>query len=159
LGFPLLCLWLVLVTEAVMRRARPEEAHGRLARWRHPWPGPCGRLIDVASNSRFVRGLGEGVPPVAFVSDIRDVIYVNYLVEAEGLLPLVPPGLELERVGPEGRHAVFTFLTYRHGHFGPALLGPLRRLLPSPVQSNWRVYVRDPVSGKSGTYFTTNGIA
>ena len=64
---------------------------------------------------------------------------------------LVPAGLELQRLGPGGRHALFTFLTYRHGHFGPRLLGPLRRLLPSPVQSNWRIHVRDPRTGAAGS--------
>ncbi len=42
-GFPLLLLWLILVTERVLRRSRPDEAHGRMAPWRHPWPGPVGR--------------------------------------------------------------------------------------------------------------------
>jgi hypothetical protein len=37
-----------------------------------------------------------------------------------------------------------TVLTYRHGHFGPALVGPLRRLFPSPLQSNWRLYLDGP---------------
>lgn len=36
----------------------------------------------------------------------------------------------------------YTILSYRHGHFGPALAGPLRALLPSPQQSNWRWYLR-----------------
>jgi hypothetical protein len=36
-------------------------------------------------------------------------------------------------------------LTYRHGHFGPALAGPLRRLFPSPLQSNWRLYLDGPL--------------
>ncbi len=31
--------------------------------------------------------------------------------------------------------------SYRHGHFGPALAGPLRTQL-SPLQSNWRWYLR-----------------
>jgi hypothetical protein len=42
---------------------------------------------------------------------------------------------------------VLTVLTYRHGHFGPALLGPLRALFPSPLQSNWRLYI-DAVDGQ-----------
>ena len=92
-------------------------------------------------------------------SDITDVVYVNYLVEAERLAGYVPPGLELQRLGPSGRYALFTFLTYRHGHFGPALAGPLRRLLPSPVQSNWRTYVRDPRTGHEGIYFVTNAVS
>ena len=100
----------------------------------------------------------ELISPVAFVSEITNVIYVNYLVEAARLETLVPPGLELQRVGPEGRLALFSSLTYRHGHFGPALLGPLRRLLPSPIHTNWRIYVRDPYTGRSGVYFVTNAM-
>ncbi|CDG83375.1 hypothetical protein [Janthinobacterium agaricidamnosum] len=38
-------------------------------------------------------------------------------------------------------------LTYRHGHFGPALLGPLRTLFPSPMQSNWRLYLEQAPAG------------
>jgi hypothetical protein len=159
LGFVLLEVWLILVAEQVLRRSRLAATHGRLAPWRHPWPGPAGRALDMAGNSLFLRAACEWLPVPAFRSDIRDVIYCNYLVEAEKLLPLVPAGLELQRVGPGGRWALFTHLTYAHGHFGPAFLGPLRKLLPSPVHSNWRIYVREPHSGKTGIYFVTNAIA
>lgn len=157
LGFLLMLGWFAAVTELVLRRRRPDEAHGRYAPWHHPRP-PLGRLLDPLASSRLVRTLCEALPDVAFRSDIGDVIYVNYLVEAARLEPLVPPGLALQRLGPGGRHAFFTFLSYRHGHFGPALLGPLRRLLPSPVQTNWRIHVRDPRSGHLGIYFVTNAI-
>jgi hypothetical protein len=116
------------------------------------------RVLDPLGNSRFVRALGEWLPTVAFRSDIADVLYVNYVVDAARLQPLVPEGLALQRLGPGGEYAFFTFLSYRHGHFGPALLGPLRRLLPSPVQTNWRIHVRDPRSGATGIYFVTNAI-
>jgi Uncharacterized conserved protein (COG2071) len=159
LGFVLLEAWLILVAEAVLRRSRPDEAHGRMAPWRHPWGGWAGRALDAVANSRFVRALCEWLPVPAFRSDIRDVIYCNYVVEADRLLPLVPAGLELQRLGPDGRWALFTHLTYRHGHFGPAFLGPVRRLLPSPVHTNWRIYVRDRPSGRTGIYFVTNAIA
>ena len=157
-GLTLLLVWLALVGEQVLRRARPSEKHGRLATWRHPWAGPVGRALDALANSRLVRGYCEWLPPTAFLSDITDVIYVNYLVEAERLEPFVPPGLELQRIGRGSRFALFTHLTYRHGHFGPRLLGPLRRLLPSPVHSNWRIYVHDPSTGLRGIYFVTNAI-
>src|SRR5262249_6500560 len=114
--------------------------------------------LDGLANSRFARTLCEWLPPVSFVSDITNVFYVNYLVEAERLEGLMPWGLELQRLGPGGRYAFFTFLTFRHGHFGPRLLGPLRRLLPSPVQSNWRIHVRDPQTGVLGIYFVTTAI-
>src|SRR5207253_9320970 len=103
LGFILYLIWLAAVTERVLRRARPDEAHGRLAPWRHPWNGLAGRALDVVANSRFLRAFGEWAPPVSFVSDITDVIYCNYLVEADRLAPLVPAGTELQRLGPGGR--------------------------------------------------------
>src|SRR5205085_2855759 len=53
----------------------------------------------------------------------------------------LPSGTRLQRFGDR---AVLTALTYRHGHFGPALLGPLRRCLPSPIQCNVRVYLESP---------------
>jgi hypothetical protein len=158
-GLTLVLFWLALVAEQVLRRARPDEKHGRLAPWRHPARGMFGRILEVLANSRLLRAYCEWLPPLAFLSDITDVIYVNYLVEADRLEPFVPAGLDLQRLGRGGRYALFTHLTYRHGHFGPRLLGPLRRLLPSPVHSNWRIYVVDPHSGLRGVYFVTNAIA
>src|SRR5579875_53128 len=158
-GFILLLLWLALVAEQVLRRARPDDKHGRMAPWRHPWRSLAGYALEVLANSRLLRAYGEWLPTPAFLSDMTDVIYVNYLVEADRLEPFVPAGLELQRLGRSGRYALFTHLTYRHGHFGPRWLGPLRRLLPSPVQSNCRLYVVDPHTGLRGVYFVTNAIA
>jgi hypothetical protein len=159
LGLTLLLFWLAAVAERVLRRARPDEKHGRLAPWRHPSSGWIGRALELVANSRLLRAYCEWLPPFAFLSDITDVFYVNYLVEAERLEPFVPTGLELQRLGRAGRYALFTHLTYRHGHFGPRLLGPLRRLLPSPIHSNWRIYVVDPHTDLRGVYFVTNAIA
>lgn len=159
LGFLQLQVWLGLVTEQVLRRARPHERFGRLARWRHPRDGVLARALDAFANSRLFGVLLEPIPELEMRSDIRDVVYVNYLVEAKRVESLVPPGLELQRLGPDGRWALFTFLTYRHGHFGFAFLGPLRKLLPSPVQTNWRIHVVDPVTGHRGITFLTNAIA
>jgi hypothetical protein len=157
-GFVLLQTWFAFAIEAILRRSRPDTSHGRWAQWHHPRRA-VGRVIDIVANSRFVRALTELFPVPAMVSDITDVIYVNYLVDASRLEPLVPAGLELQRVGTKGELAVFTFLTFRHGGFGPRLLGPLRRLLPSPVQTNWRIYVRDPRSGHAGVHFVTNAVS
>lgn len=154
IGFVQLQLWLALVAEQVLRRARPDGAHGRLARWRHPRLRP----LDAVANSRLVHAFTEPLPELAMASDITDVVYVNYLVDADRLAPLVPPGLRLQRLGPRGDRALFTFLTYRHGHFGPRALGPLRRAFPSPLQSNWRIHVEDAGSGRRGIYFVTTAI-
>jgi len=158
IGFTLLQVWFALVTEEVLRRRRPLAAVGRDARWRHPWENAVGRALDLVANSRFAGAFLEPLPAFAMVSDITDVVYVNYLVRAERLAPLVPPGLELQRLGPRDEYALFTFLTYRHGHFGFRLLGPLRRLMPSPVQTNWRIHVKDPRTGARGIFFVTNAI-
>jgi hypothetical protein len=158
LGFLQLQIWLGLVTEAVLHRARPFESHGRLARWRHPGSGFFPRSVDMVANSRLFGAVLEPLPEVTMRSDITDVVYVNYLVPAERAAALLPPGLELQRLGPNGAHALFSFLTYKHGNFGFAFLGPLRRFLPSPVQTNWRVHVVDPRTGHRGIYFVTNAI-
>ena len=157
-GFVMLEAWFVLVAERVLRRSRPDAAHGRHAPFRHPRGGVLGRACDEVAASRFCRAMFERVAPVALASDIADVVYVSYLLDAGRLAPLVPPGLELQRLGPGGRHALLAFLTYRHGHFGPARLGRLRRLFPSPVQSNWRVHVLDPRTGHRGVYFLANAM-
>ena len=156
-AFVLLLAWLTSVTEQVLRRSRPTTPHGQWAAWRHPGAGWLARACDVIANSRLVRAVGGWVPFVALASDVTDAVYVNYLVAADRLAPLVPAGLTLRRVG--GDRAVFTILTYRHGHFGPRVLGRLRRwVCPSPVQSNWRVYVTHPAGGETGVLFVTTAI-
>jgi hypothetical protein len=157
-AFLLFQAWLLGVLEHVLRRSRPSTPHGRWAAWRSPDPR-LGPLLDVVGNTRAGRALLERAPSIALLSDIRDVVYVNYLLPAERLEALVPEGLELQRVGPGGRLAVFTHLTFQHGNFGPRRLGGLRRLAPSPVQSNWRVHVRDPRRGTTGISFVTIAMA
>lgn len=85
------------------------------------------------------------MPFPVLASDVRDVVYLNWVVAADRAAHLVPPGVELVA---RDRRVILTVLTYRHRHFGPAMLGPLRRLFPSPLQSNWRFYV-DRVAGRS----------
>ena len=84
------------------------------------------------------------LPFLTLHSDVRDVVYASWLVDAAAAQKLLPPGVTLwQRDGK----TPFTVLTYRHGHFGPAMLGPLRRLLPSPLQSNWRLYLETTPAG------------
>ena len=156
LGFLLMEWWFLDVLEQVLRRSRTDGAFGKFMAWRAPWHGPPGRLADLLLNSRVVRLFCEYVPGIPFDSDITDVIYVNYLVEASRVEALVPPGLELRRLGPEGRYALFTVLTYWHGRLGPRMARRLPVPLPSAIQSNWRIHVRDPHTQSIGIYFVTN---
>ncbi|MFI1962466.1 MULTISPECIES: DUF2071 domain-containing protein [Streptomyces] len=143
--------------ERSLRRTRRQTRYGRYA----PWVHPRGRLaapLNRVADSRLLRRLCERIPSMVFVSDVTDVVYVNYVVDAHRIAPLVPPGLELQRLGKSGDQAMVTFLSYRHGHLGPALLGRWRRLLPSPLQSNWRIYVRHPRTGSLGVYFLSTAV-
>lgn len=157
-GFIGLELWLLLLLDRVAHLARPDAPHGRYSPWRAPRRFRGAGLLDAVANSRGLHRLLALLPVPRFRSEIRDVVYVSYVVPAAKLEPLVPEGLVLQRLGPEGAWAMLTFLTYAHGHFGPSLAGPLRRLFSSPVQTNWRTYVRDPRTGREGIYFTTNAV-
>ena len=116
--------------------------------YRHPRAGRPGRLFAALANCTHFASARQAVmarlPFLTLHSDVRDVVYVSWLVDAAAAQKLLPPGVTLwQRDGK----TPFTVLTYRHGHFGPALLGPLRRLLPSPLQSNWRLYLDHTPAG------------
>ncbi len=96
------------------------------------------RLLHAPRWTRLRRALSRRWPMPALVSDVRDVVYVNWWVDVRQA-PMPPPGHHY--VVHAGR-TPYTILSYRHGHFGPALAGPLRSLMPSPRQSNWRWYLR-----------------
>lgn len=118
----------------------------------HPLPGFGGRLLAAAANSRVLRrarrALLAPLPFARLASDVEDVVYLTWIVPVERVRRFVPPGVTvIERAGL----TLFSILTYRHRHFGPAWLGPLRRLCPSPLQSNWRLYVETlPPAATSG---------
>jgi hypothetical protein len=150
LAFVLLLIWFMAVYERVLRRSRLDMLNPGLAPWRLPSSAPLSRLCNVMVNSRIPRAVGAHIRGLAMSSDITDVVYVNYLVEATVLERHLTPPLDLQRLGPDGRYAMFTFLTYRHHHFGPTCFGRWRRLWPSPIQSNWRIYVRNPRTETTG---------
>ena len=114
----------------------------------HPHPGSSGRLLArIANSTRWANwrhAIMSRLPFMTLASDVVDVSYVSWLVDAQAAQALLPPGLTLfQRDGK----TPFTVLTYRHGHFGPRLAGPLRRLMPSPLQSNWRLYLDHAPAG------------
>jgi hypothetical protein len=113
--------------------------------YRHPHPGILGRVCEALLNSARVADLRQAVmqrlPFLQLESDVKDVVYLTWMVDVETAQALAPAGVPLWQ--HEGK-TPFTILSYRHGHFGPALLGPLRRIMPSPLQSNWRLYAEAP---------------
>ncbi|WP_235185243.1 DUF2071 domain-containing protein [Cupriavidus sp. SK-3] len=111
-------------------------------RFVHPRPGLPGRwLARLVSSPRLLaarRAVLSRLPFMVLQSEVEQVVYLNWLVDATAAARYAPPGVRLwQRDGK----TLFTVLTYAHRHFGPAAAGPLRRLYPSPLQSNWRFYV------------------
>ncbi|PZO90539.1 MAG: hypothetical protein DI623_06475 [Sphingomonas sanxanigenens] len=103
-----------------------------------------GMFANCSAARRLRRVLASRLPFLTLASDVTDVIYASWVIPTGRLSGIIPHGIHLiERDGS----TIFTTLSYRHGHFGPAFLGPLRRLFPSPLQSNWRLYIDHVSSG------------
>lgn len=102
--------------------------HGKFANW----------LVACRWLMRLRRKLFSHLPFVQLASEVTQVVYCTWVVDAKNVRHLVPPGVVLQQ---RNGSTLFTILTYAHGHFGPRFAGPLRRMFPSPLQSNWRLYV------------------
>ncbi|WP_322085414.1 DUF2071 domain-containing protein [Burkholderia sp. BCC1999] len=115
----------------------------------YPSAGIAGRLANriVASGPllRARRALLSRLPFLQLASDVENVVYCTWVVDVAAVAHLVPRGVTL--ASRDGR-TLFTTLTYAHRHFGPRLAGPLRHMFPSPLQSNWRLYVDALPDGK-----------
>jgi hypothetical protein len=103
-----------------------------------------GSLLNSSSLAAFRRAVMSRMPFPILDSNVANVVYATWLVDADIAAAYAPAGAKLWV--REGRTPL-TILSYRHGHFGPRLVGPLRRLMPSPLQSNWRLYLSEPLPG------------
>lgn len=111
------------------------------------------QLANASMLRRARRALLSRLPFMVLSSDVRDIVYANWVVPVAKIAHLVPPAIPiLDRDG----HTILTILTYRHGHFGPALSGPLRRAFPSPLQSNWRLYLESDAGAGGKILFVSN---
>ncbi|MEI8281612.1 MAG: DUF2071 domain-containing protein [Armatimonadota bacterium] len=155
LGFVIMLAWFAIATELVMRRSITDTTYGKWSPWRSSSLSIFAKVTGIVANSRLLSHLGEWMPKTKIISDISNVVYINFLVDAEKLRPLLPAGLELETIGPDDQFSVLSILVMQHNHCGPAFMRPLRRLFPSPIQSNWRLYAVDPRTSVRGVYFLT----
>jgi len=116
--------------------------------FRLPSSGLFARLFNGLGNSLFLarirRFMLSRLPFLTLKSDVVDVVYASWVVPAAAVQDLVPRGVRLTEINGS---TVLTVLSYRHGHFGPRFMGRLRRVLPSPLQSNWRLYVEHLPNG------------
>ena len=123
---------------------RKEQTLDQLGnKFQSPRRSPIHWLTAALSNSKLLarsrRKFTSFFPFLKLRSDVKDVVYMNWIIEVDKVRHFIPDGLELwEKDGK----TIFTILTYRHGSFGPSFLGPFRRLFLSPLQSNWRLYLK-----------------
>lgn len=111
-------------------------------RYRHPTQCKLGTICNILFNSKLIlfirRTAFYCLPFPTLRSEVKDVVYMSWLVDSKSLADYIPEGVGIcEKRG----RTLITVLTYRHHHFAPVYVGPLRRIFPSPLQSSWRVYV------------------
>lgn len=118
-------------------------------RYQHPRQGFSARFCNTLANASSLlkarRAAMSKLPFPVLESDVRNVVYLTWFIDVEALKPWVPAGVKLWQ---RGGRTPLTILTYSHGNFGPASLGRLRGVCPSPMQSNWCLYV-ESLPGKS----------
>ncbi|CAK7001797.1 DUF2071 domain-containing protein [Saezia sanguinis] len=113
----------------------------------HLWGKCCNKLLNSHRLLAARRATISRLPFVKLESGVHDIVYLNWLVDIDALRGYIPDGLQIKQ---QNGRTLFTILTYRHRHFGPIFMGPLRGIFPSPLQSNWRLYLDTLPDGTSG---------
>jgi hypothetical protein len=112
--------------------------------FRYPRKSLAGTLLNSLLNNLFFIKLKRVFfylfGKISFTSAVTNVVYLNWLIRFEKIKHLVPPHVKLTMYGDQ---VLFTILTYKHGHFGPAFLKPIKKIMRSPLQSNWRFYIEN----------------
>jgi hypothetical protein len=151
-GFLLLNMWTLLAAVLIGRvqaGAHPSQDSG-LHAFKWPHVGWWGRWVANVVNEPGLRDLCRSLPFFPMRSDVRDVVYLNWMVPIDRVAEWLPDPLKLKRFGD---FTPVTVLTYTHGWFGPSWLGSLRRFFPSPHQSNWRLYLDTGHDSSGSIYF------
>ncbi|MEB3767034.1 hypothetical protein [Acinetobacter sp. MD2] len=103
-------------------------------------------LLTCKALLKVRRWLMRYVPFMRLKSEVTDVVYLSWLVDADAVIAQYPDFVPFWQ--KDGK-TIFTILTYQHHHFGLAFLGPLRKFFPSPKQSNWRFYLAPMQANKT----------
>lgn len=103
-------------------------------------------LFNTSVLLRMRRWLMRFSPFLRLESQATDTVYMSWLVDADLVRHRFPEPIRLwEKDGK----TIFTILFYHHHHFGLHCLGPLRKVFPSPRQSNWRFYLTEELLPKT----------
>lgn len=104
------------------------------------------RLFTCKALLQVRRWLMHYIPFLKLKSEVTDVVYLSWLVDVDAVTAQYPHFVPFWQ--KDGK-TIFTILTYQHHHFGFVFLGWLRKLFPSPKQSNWRVYLATTQANKT----------
>lgn len=96
-------------------------------------------LCNNAKIRNIRRAIVSRLPYLRLESEVKDIVYINWLIDYDTAKALCSPSTALININGK---TLLTALTYRHGHFRPSVFNGIKRLFPSPLQSNWRFYLR-----------------
>lgn len=122
----------------------------------YPKTGFLGFILNKTLNNSWLKKVKKTINKpfngVVLKSDIKNVVYLNWMIPIEKIEHLIPEDFVLENW--DG-HTVLSVLTYEHGNFGPKFIKYFRKILGSPLQSNWRLYL-DNCNEKPTVLFLSN---
>ena len=127
--------------------------------YRHPKKGFLTLLIEAICNSNGLRAirrvLFSFIPFIKLESSVVNIVYCNWLVDIDKVNHLFPDQASLININGK---TVLSVLTYKHENFRPSILNPIKALFPSPLQSNWRLYVSsfNGKNSKGAVFFIKN---
>lgn len=108
----------------------------------HPHKSFIGRFLNfVLNNVSFIktkRLICHPFTKARLKSDVRNVVFLNWLVPIENVRHLIPRHVKVKQYG---KNVLLTVLTYKHGNFRPTMFNWLKPVFGSPLQSNWRLYI------------------
>lgn len=94
-----------------------------------------------------------------YKSDVKNVVYLNWLVKSSNVNHLIPNNLNLKKFGD---YTLFSILIFQHGNFRPTILNKLKKIFPSPNQANIRLYLAEspsPLIENRTVFFVKNIIS
>jgi hypothetical protein len=98
-------------------------------------------LSFILNNKLFLKTktvLNYPFSKLKLKSDIKNIVYLNWLVPTEKIKHLVPENYKLVQYGDA---VLLTVLNYKHGILRPGAFDNVKGIFGSPFQSNWRLYL------------------
>jgi len=128
--------------------------------FKYPRKSAIGSFFNVFLRNRSLRSFNRVLfypfTRMKLKSEIKEVVFLNWLVPIEKAQSVVPEHVQL--IEFQGQ-TLLTVLNYKHGNFRPNYLSFLKPVFGSPFQSNWRFYIQNNLDfgmDKPSVYFLKN---